>query len=240
MRLQLRLPSLRLLPRSLAFLLFAALAALTCDDAQPPVRLAEQLAQAFCTHQLSCCSPYELALVTSDRYKDQDECVRFATVSARQQLAAVDASLAQGRISVDPAGLEACLQANSQGACNVASAYPTPVSPLPNLAIALAYCPKLFVGHVPYNQPCGLSIECAPGSRCLPGPPGVAYGYPGLPDPVSLLPSSGLCIPYQQVGETCNDSGDCDRAHACHENRLRPLRGSRGSRGSRGGGRGVS
>jgi len=206
----------KLIPRSLALLFAAALAAVTCDDGRRDVPLAEQFAKAFCAHQLSCCSPYELSLVTSDRYATEAECLPFATLAARQQLGAIEGAIAQGRISVDPVKLDACVAAYQARACNTSLQVPMPISAIPDLGIALTYCPDLFAGHVPTNAACNLTQECAAGSRCAGGPAQPMNGYyPGLPVPVQLTPSPGLCVPYQKDGEACNESGDCDPNHSC-------------------------
>jgi hypothetical protein len=206
----------QIVPRSIAVLFAAALAAVTCDDARPVTPLAEQLAAAFCAHQLSCCSPFELSLVTSDRYATEEACLPFALLAAHQQLGAIEGAMAEGRITVDPDKLEACVASYRASACNTSRQSPLPVSALPDLGTALVACPDLFVGHVPNNQACGLSQECVAGSRCVGGQPPPSYGnYPGLPIPVQLTPTTGLCLPYQQNGDRCNESSDCDPRHSC-------------------------
>ena len=93
------------------------------------------------------------------------------------------------------------MAAYRDSACNTSLQAPLPPSAVPDLGIALTYCPDLFVGHVPDSQACNLTQECAPGSRCAGGPPRPVYGYyPGLPMPVTLTPSPGLCIAYQKDG----------------------------------------
>jgi hypothetical protein len=204
------------MPRSVALVFAASLAALTCDDGRPEVPLADEFAKAFCAHQLACCSPYELSLVTSDRYKTEDQCLPFATLAAQQQLGAIQGAIVQGRISVDPAKLAACVAAYRDGACNTSLQAPLTPSAVPDLGVALTACPDLFVGHVPNGQACNLPQECAPGSRCAGGPSKPIYGYyPGLPAPVALTPSPGLCVAYQKDGEPCNDSSDCGPSHSC-------------------------
>jgi hypothetical protein len=201
--------------RSVALVLAAGMAGLTCDDAPPAAPLAEQLAKAFCAHQFNCCSPYEMALLTSGRYANQDQCVPFATLSARQQLGAVDGALATGRITVDDSRLDACMKAYAEQVCNTSTMYPSMVNGAPDIATALASCPDLLVGHVPATHACSLSMECAKGSRCVTGVPPANAGYPGLPASVSLTPSEGVCVAYQQPGQPCNDANDCDEDHTC-------------------------
>ena len=151
-------------------------------------------------------------MVTSDRYKTEDECVPFATLAARQQLGAdrrrdragphqrrSDASSrpAWRRTATAPA-TRRCKPRCRPARCRT-SASPSP--------------PARICSSATSRQP-GLQPDpgmrrrdrAAPAAR-----PDTVYGYyPGLPMPVTLTPSPGLCIAYQKDGEPCNDSNDCD------------------------------
>jgi hypothetical protein len=156
----------------LTLLLAGLLAAVTCDDAPRGLDLAEELSRAFCAHQLSCCSPFELAAVTGGRYATEEDCVGYATVSMRQQLGTIDGAIDLGRISVDPARAEACVKAFRERSCNVSNVLPENIGPLPTVAEILAFCPDLLVGHVPMNKACNVAQECVQGSRCVGNVPG--------------------------------------------------------------------
>ena len=185
---------------------------MTCDDGPRGLDLAEELSRAFCAHQLSCCSPFELATVTGGRYATEEECVGYATVSTRQQLGTIDGAIDLGRISVDPARAEACVKAFSERSCNVSNVSPENIGPLPNVAEILAFCPDLLVGHVPMNKACYVSQECVRGSRCVGNVPGNNGGFAGMVGSPTMPTSGlGLCVPYQKAGEHCNTSADCDR-----------------------------
>jgi hypothetical protein len=205
---------------SLTLLAGAFLAGLTCDDAAPTVTLADQVARAFCAHQFKCCAPFEISVVATDRYRTEEECVPFAEVSARQQLAAIAGAMDLGRITVDPARADACLRAWRDRACNLSVEAPEDIGPLPNISALLAFCPDLLVGHVPPDRACTIAQECAAGSHCvngLPGNTGAAGGFGGpVPETQGGL---GACVRYQKAGERCNLSSDCDpAAHlTCHK-----------------------
>ena len=203
-------------PRPL-FLLTAAAAsftALTCDDSQPVVApLADKVAAAFCAHQFRCCSPFELSTLTQDRYTTEDECIPFAKLAAREQLGAVQASLLEGRTTIDPAALDDCVNAYRDSTCTLSTGYVyTPIGPTPNVLTVLSYCPDLFVGHVPDDGACDLAQECQRGSRCANGRNPSYYGTAGTSGNVSLTPTPGVCLPYQKAGEPCNSTFDCDPA----------------------------
>ena len=207
-------PPLPKLP-ALLLVLAGAVAALTCDDGRRQPPLAEEIARAFCARQFSCCSPFEISAVSSDRYATETDCVAFATLSARQQLGGIDGALAQGRITLDSAKLDACMRAYREQRCNTSTQNPQAISALPNVADVFALCPDLLAGHVPVDRACNLSQECAPGSRCVGGAPppsssGVGGMFGGVP--TTTTPTSpGVCVPYQKLGERCNDSSDCDQ-----------------------------
>jgi hypothetical protein len=207
-------------PRPPSLLLAVLLAALTCDDSRRNEPLAARVARAFCAHRFACCSPFELSAMTSDRYTNEAECVEFATLAARQQLGTVEGAIAQGRITIDDARADACLEGLRAQVCGaeiLALQDFAPLSPLPNATELLASCPDMLVGHVANNRACNLSEECTSGSRCLSGTP----GNPGNPIPGAggtggtVIATPGICVPYQRAGEPCNQSSDCEPRFTC-------------------------
>jgi hypothetical protein len=206
-----------------ALLLFAVpLAALTCDDARRDDPLSERVAAAYCAHQFDCCSPFEITLMSSDRYETEAECLPFATLAARQQLGTVEGAIAQGRITVDAARADACLAAYRDQRCGNGAQtrmqpvpVPQAVSPALNAADVLTSCPDMLIGHVPDGRACNLSLECTRGSRCVSGTSGGGYGIGGAGG--ALVATPGVCARYQPEGEPCNLPSDCDPArHSCH------------------------
>ena len=104
-------------PRHPSLLLAVALAALTCDDSRRNEPLAERVARAFCAHRFACCSPFEISAMTSDRFTNEAGCVEFATLAAHQQLGTVEGAIAEGRITIDDARADACLEALHAQTC---------------------------------------------------------------------------------------------------------------------------
>ena len=84
--------------------MLCALAAAACAPNEPPEMppLADELAQAFCTHQFNCCSLPEIATVTEGRYLTEAECLPYATLAAEAQVALLESALASGHISIRP------------------------------------------------------------------------------------------------------------------------------------------
>jgi hypothetical protein len=209
----------RLRPRAKSHLFAVAalaLGALTCSEDAPSVPLAEQVARAFCAHEFACCSEFEISAVSADRYATEKDCVSFATLSARQQLGGAEAAIAQGHITVDSAKADACITSYRARPCNLSMQSPDTLGPLPNVADVLAACADMLVGHVPDDRACAISQECVPGSRCVGGTPnngGVGGMYGGTSTPPALI--AGICTRYQQPGERCNDSTDCEPPHSC-------------------------
>src|SRR5262249_48685426 len=122
---------------------------------------------------------------------------------------------------IDPGRAAACLEAYRDRACNTFAQGAGAISPLPNAGDLFALCPDLLVGHVPDGKACNLVPECMRGSRCVATtqqPPvingGVAgtFGGTGGVSGAALASNPGVCVPYQQQGEACNTSEDCDPA----------------------------
>ena len=170
-------------PRLPSLLLAALLAALTCDDSRRNEPLAAQVSRAFCAHRLTCCSPFELAAVTSAatpprRIASPTRPCRRASSSARRRR---DRS---GPHQRRRARADACLKAFRDRSCSARDHSRGRISrpsPLPNVAELLASCPDMLVGHVPDNRACNLSEECLRGSRCVSGTPSTIPAKPRQP-----------------------------------------------------------
>jgi hypothetical protein len=203
--------------------MLCALAAAACAPNEPPEvpPLADELAQAFCTHQFNCCSLPEIATVAEGRYLTEAECLPYATLSADAQVALLESALASGHISIDPAALDACITTYANRACNTSLAAPETILAVPDTASALAPCAGLLVGRLPVGAACTLAEECAPGSHCsggtsvfggsAPGSMGTG-GTGGVSGPIgpSTGGAVGACVATQALGQPCNSSSDCD------------------------------
>ncbi len=158
--------------------------------------------------------------MTSDRYTNEADCVEFATLAARQQLGTVEGAIAQGRITIDDARTDACLEAFARpqtcAADSLAQPEFVPLSPLPNVAELLASCPDMLVGHVANNRACNLSEECRP------DPAASAARAPGNPVPGAGSTerdgdrhTRASACPTSKAGERCNQSSDCEPRFTC-------------------------
>jgi hypothetical protein len=192
--------------------LLFALAAAACTSQQAPELppLADELAQAFCTHQFNCCSLPEIATVAEGRYLTEAECVPYATLAAETQVALLESALASGHIAIDPATLDACIATYRNRACNTSLAAPEVIHPVPDAASALAACAGLLVGRLPAGAACTLAEECAPGSHCSGGTSVFPVFGGNAPGSITVA-AVGACVASQALGQPCNDSSDCDQ-----------------------------
>jgi hypothetical protein len=209
--------SLRIVP----FALVVGFGAATCTnhDQLAGQALDDQLAQAFCAHEFACCAPAEIAEMAAGRYLTQTECLPYATLAAKTQLALLENAVAAGHITVDDDAAQSCLASYAGGACNTAVGTMTPVLPYPTASV-LAGCPGLLVGQLPAGAVCTLTEECAAGTRCTAGTSvfatgaGGAFGSTGFAGtfgtsaPATGAP--GVCVALQQLGQPCNQTSDCD------------------------------
>src|SRR6266540_3776947 len=189
-------------------------ASFTCSDSNlsAPVRLADDLAQAFCHRQFRCCSPVEIGELAGARYSTEAECLEFAKLAARRDLALLDSAVASGHVVIDGARAAACVAAYEQRVCNTSFESPEVPTVLPNTAQLLAACPGVVVGRVPVGSRCDLAAECMPGTRCSAGGglPPFALGAGG--DDFVSTTTAGACVTTGRFGDICNDSRDCDLA----------------------------
>jgi hypothetical protein len=174
-------------------------ASFTCSDSNlsTPVRLADDFAQAFCHRQFRCCSPVEIGELAGARYSTEAECLEFAKLAARADLAVLDSAVASGHVVIDGAKAAACVAAYEQRVCNTSSLSREAPTVLPNTYQLLAACPGVVVGRVPVGSRCDLAEECMPGTRCWAG---------------GAMATGGACGATGGLGDICNDSSDCNLA----------------------------
>jgi hypothetical protein len=122
------------------------------------------------------------------------------------RLGALRAGAASGALRVEPAAMQACLDAARQ--CS------QPFESLPGGALTyddLSPCREVFDGTVPVGGSCNLSEECAADAMCLVGEPGGAAAC------------SGTCVARRDAGATCTVDRECAGGPGtwpvCHEGR---------------------
>ena len=211
--------SLRIVPFALA-LGFSAATCTNQSQLSTPA-LDEELAQAFCAHEFSCCSPAEIAELAAGRYLSQTDCLPYAKLAASSELALLEHELAIGHISVDDDAAQSCFASYAGSACNTALMPTTAILPYPDAASVLAGCPGLLVGQLPEGAVCTLIEECAPGTRCTAGSSvfsttgagGATFntGFAGSFGTTGAATGApGVCVAVQKLGEPCNQNSDCD------------------------------
>lgn len=179
--------------------------------------LATRLAQAFCARQ-ACCGLAGDAAMPADAGSVVDggpscsgatasdasaggggsTCEARALVAITEQLALVSTAAAEGLLALNPSAADACLAAYLAGPCGGSE------GAIPNVQSDVGNCGGLFTGYIPVTERCDMTAECVAHSFCL--AQGTGQNVTSLGGSASL----GVCFPYEQTGQACNSSGDCD------------------------------
>jgi hypothetical protein len=125
-------------------------------------------------------------------------CQSRALYAISEQLALVSTAAAEGLLAISPTAATACIAAYQSSPCNGKQ------STLPSVQDALAGCGGLFVGYIPVGERCDTTAECSTGSFCL------AQGTSQNVTSIAGSSSLGVCFPYEETGQACNTSNDCD------------------------------
>ena len=163
--------------------------------------LGAAITAAFCAWQFRCCTAIEITALEANAYRTEAACADSGVaVAVRDQLALAGDAVANGLMTLDPAAASACVDAYRQQPCFGPQGLAPPAEP--DAAAVVAGCPGLFVGQIPAGLRCDMTAECVPGAHCvastaLGGGPGAGFG---------------VCEPYRSLGESCNDSSECDPA----------------------------
>lgn len=177
--------------------------------------LATQLAQAFCARQ-ACCGLSDAAVPADSGSVDAgsscsgatapdasaghgaSSCEARASVAITEQLALVATAEAEGLLALDPTVASTCSAAYQGGPCAGSE------GAIPNVQVELGSCGGLFIGYIPVGERCDMTPECVAHSFCL--AQGTGQNVTSLGGSASL----GVCFPFEQTGQACNSSNDCD------------------------------
>ena len=146
-------------------------------------------AQALCDWQFKCCTAAEIMQQVGTKYKDSMSCLQFQQLTLEDQLYAERLAVRQGRIKVDGTQASACLSEQQNKMCN-----PAPGTTPPPPMTGVDPCTLVFVGNTAIGDACLFANECIKGAHCVP------TGAAG----------EGVCVPYQEQMQICNQSSDCD------------------------------
>jgi hypothetical protein len=165
--------------------------------------LGAAITAAFCAWQFRCCTAVEITALEANAYRTEAACAGSGVaVAVRDQLALAGDAVANGLLTLDPAAASACVDAYRRRPCLGPQSGPPAAEP--DVSAVVAGCPGLFVGQIPVGLRCDMTAECVSGSRCV--------ASTALGGAAASPPSFGVCEPYRALGESCNDSSDCDPA----------------------------
>jgi hypothetical protein len=160
-------------------------------DTAPVDAFINSLAQASCGWEFKCCTAAEITTRDGTKYTDMQHCVPYSTLALQDQLYVDRLAVRENRLTVDSAKAASCLAQQNARVCNPAVGVPQP----PPNPMQMDDCTKVFVGATPVGQECIYANECVSGAHCVAD---------------QLTTGRGVCVPYQESSQICNDSADCD------------------------------
>jgi hypothetical protein len=179
--------------------------------------LATQLAQAFCARQ-ACCGLSDAAVPADAGSVDAgsscsgatatdasvghgaSSCEARALLAITEQLALVSTAAAEGLLAINPTVADSCIAAYQGRPCDGSE------GAIPNVQSDVGGCGGLFTGYIPVGERCDMTLECVDHSFCL------AQGTGQNVTSIAGSASLGVCFPFEQAGQACNSSNDCDRS----------------------------
>jgi hypothetical protein len=154
----------------------------------------QNVATAQCAWEFRCCKDAEIKQQDGRKFANMDDCVPYHKLTLQNQWYLDRLAASQSRLKVDTDKAAACLDQMNGMVCNPKPGDP-PIMVDPMMMDA---CATVFVGATPVGNECVYTHECVDGARCV-----------GDADAVGR----GVCVPYQEEGDICNDDTDCDPAH---------------------------
>ena len=154
----------------------------------------QTMAQQSCDWEFRCCKDPEIVAMDGAKFTTKDRCQQYRALALEDQLYIDRLAVKEGRLKVDGAKATACLAQLTSMACNPDPNNPNP-NPMPNNPMAVDACANVFVGNTAVGKECIYSNECVTGAHCVSD---------------TLTVGRGVCVPFQKVGEICNEDTDCD------------------------------
>lgn len=178
--------------------------------------LAQQLAEAFCAREASCCgnaadggaavpcradasapASADASAPASADAGTGSTCEARAELTATEQLALVSTAYGEGLLTVSALTTSSCVAAYQASCAGTGTALNV------DEALSGTACAGLFIGYIPVGERCDMTAECISGSFCLSQETG---------QPITSLLGAGtlgVCFPYQRAGDACNKTADC-------------------------------
>ncbi len=151
----------------------------------------QDIATQQCAWEFRCCTDAEIKAQDGRKFAAQTDCVPYRKLALEDELFMSMLAARQNRLKLDHDHAQACLTQMMAAACNPK---PNQTTSMPTMN-QLDACNDVFVGTTSVGQPCQFAMECEKGARCV-------FNH--------ATPGSGVCVPYQQKGDICNASEDCD------------------------------
>jgi len=178
--------------RNLGLMMVTAAMAAGCGSNGADVeRFLQASAKATCAWEYKCCTDREILLTDGTKYKNEEECYPYKYLALVDQLYLERLAAGEGRIRVDNTKADACLKQLEGKLCNPMPGMPAPVVD----PTAIDPCTEVLIGATGIGGSCIYRDECVKGSHCVVDASTVGRG---------------VCVPYQQEGDICNDDSDCD------------------------------
>ena len=133
-------------------------------------------------------------------------CLERATLAANQQLALVTTAFAEGLLTIKGDVAPTCVAAYAASSCAELAG-----QTVPNVQAALdaPACADLFTGYIPKGERCDMTQECISGTYCLSQATGQSTAT------LAGSGTLGVCFPFQQMGEACSTTDDCQAPLTC-------------------------
>jgi len=147
-----------------------------------------------CAWEFRCCKDAEIKQQDGRRFTNMDDCVPYHKLQLQNQWYLDRLAASQGRLKVNTDHAAACIAQMNALACNPKPGAP-PIMVDPMMMDA---CANVFVGSTAVGNECVYAQECVDGAHCV----GDAQ-----------VVGRGVCVPYQEESDICNDSADCDPKH---------------------------
>src|SRR3954452_686814 len=191
-------------------LLFVTVLAAGCGSNGADVdAFIDNVAQQQCAWEFRCCKDSEIKLLDGRKFATMDECVPYRKLKLQNQWFLERLASREGRLHVDPDLADKCLSQMDGMACNPKPGQPTMMTD----PMQMDACVRVLVGATPIGNECVYTSECVEGAHCIGD---------------SAAVGRGVCVPYQQEDEICNDDTDCDpqltQLYCAKKDYKRPLR----------------
>jgi hypothetical protein len=171
--------------------LFALLVAGCGNNTTDVDSFIQNVATEQCSWEFRCCKDSEIKQQDGRKFTTMDDCVPYHKLQLQNQWYLDRLAASQGRLRVDTDQASTCIAQMDGMVCNPKPGAP----PMMTNPMMMDACATVFVGATPVGNECVYEHECVDGAHCISDAAAVGRG---------------VCVPFQEEGDICNDSTDCD------------------------------